>query len=131
MTKKKIAPPISDVPYVVMVWNDLWTLNNERTKHWGYRKKMVKEWRSATCVAVKARKIPFMKKVKVTFTPYVATKRKVDTANHFPVLKAMVDGLVDAGVLSDDGPDIVTIIVFNAPVFAGEKYAKLEILELE
>lgn len=117
--------------YSVLVWNELWTVNWERTKHFQVRAKKIKIWREATCIAAQARKVPFMKKVQITFTPYVAGKRKIDTANHFPVLKAMVDGLVDAGVLSDDGPDIVPIIVFNAPVFAGENYAKLEISELE
>jgi hypothetical protein len=133
MTKKKdLAPPISNVPYVVEVWGDMWTLNKERTLHHFAVGKKVKEWRSATCVAAKARKIPKMKAVEVRFTPHRRNRQSMpDTGGHFPVAKAMIDGLVDAGILIEDGPDTVRRLVFEAPVISGESKARLEIIELE
>lgn len=130
--KKNPAPPISDVPYVVEVWGEMWTLNKERTLHHFARAKKVKEWRHATCVAAKARKIPKLKAIEVRFTPHRRNRQGLaDTGGHFPVAKAMIDGLVDAGILIADGPDTVRRLVFEAPVISGESKARLEIIELE
>jgi hypothetical protein len=133
MSKKKdLTPPISNVPYVVEVWGEMWTTNAERSMHHYTRAKKVKEWRSATCVAAKARKIPRMKVIEVRFTPHKRNRQGMaDTGNHFPVAKAMIDGLVDAGILIGDGPDTVRRLVFEAPVISGESKARLEIIELE
>ena len=130
--KKNLTPPISDVPYVVEVWGEMWTLNIERTLHHFARAKKVKEWRQATCVAAKARKIPKLKAIEVRFTPHRRNRQGLaDTGGHFPVAKAMIDGLVDAGILIADGPDTVRRLVFEAPVISGESKARLEIIELE
>ena len=54
-----------------------------------------------------------------------------DTGGHFPVAKAMIDGLVDARILTGDGPDTVRRLIFEAPVVSGESKARIEITELE
>lgn len=137
-TKKKPAldtkpePPIGIKPYVLEVWGDMWTLNKERTLHFHKRAKMVKEWRDAACVSAKARKIPKMKAVEIRFIPHRKNRQGLaDTGGHFPVAKAMIDGLVDAGILTGDGPDTVRRLIFEAPVIDGESKATLEITELE
>lgn len=118
--------------YLVEVWGDMWTLNSERSMHHHARAKRVKEWRGATAVAAAARKIPHMECVEIRFTPHrVNRKAMADTGGHFPVAKACIDGLVDAGVLSGDGPDIVHRLVFEAPCVSGESKASLEIIPLE
>jgi len=132
VTKKKIVPPISDVPYVLEVWGEMWTSNKERTLHHFTRAKKVKEWRTASCVAAKARRIPKMKAVEIRFIPHRLDKRGMaDTGGHFPVAKAMIDGLVDARILTGDGPDTVRRLIFEAPVMSGESKARIEITELE
>jgi hypothetical protein len=131
-TKKRPAPPIGAHPYILEVWGDMWTLNKERTLHYHARAKMVKEWREAACVAAKARKIPKMTAVEVRFTPHRRNRQGLaDTGGHFPVAKAMIDGLVDAGILTGDGPDTVRRLIFEAPVVDGESKATIEIVELE
>lgn len=133
MTKKKLPDaPISDVPYVVEVWGEMWTANKERTMHYYTKAKKVKEWRTATCVAAKARKIPKMKAIEARFIPHKRNRQGMaDVGGHFPVAKAMIDGLVDAGILIEDGPDTVRRLIFEAPVISGESKARLEIIELE
>lgn len=131
MKKEKLPEPPIGYPYRLEVWGEMWTLNLERTLNHFQRARMVKEWRNAACVVAKARRLPKMKAVEVRFTPHRATKRLVDTGNHFPVAKAMIDGLVDAGVLAGDGPHIVRRLIFEAPVIDGESKATLEITELE
>ena len=132
MTKKKIAPPISNVPYVVEVWGEMWTANKERTMYHFTRATKVKEWRSAACICAKARRIPKLKAVEIRFIPYRTDKRGLaDTGGHFPVAKAIIDGLVDAGILTGDGPHIVRRLIFEAPIVSGESKARIEITELE
>ena len=38
-----------------------------------------------------------------------------DTGGHFPVAKACIDGLVDAGGVKDDGPEFVGSLTFRSP----------------
>lgn len=118
--------------YTLEVWGEMWTLNRERTLHHFTRAKKVKEWRDAACVAAKARRIPKMKSIEVRFTPHRENRRGLaDVGGHFPVVKAMIDGLVDAGILTGDGPDTVRRLIFEAPVVSGESKATVEITELE
>lgn len=55
---------------------------------------------------------------RVTLTWHVATKTKRDADNVVPSLKAMCDGLVDAGVVVDDVPEFMDKLM---PVIAYEK----------
>ena len=123
---------MSKKTYTLEVWGEMWTLNKERTLHHFARAKKVKEWREAACVAAKARRIPKMKAIEVKFTPHREDKRGLaDVGGHFPVVKAMIDGLVDAGILTGDGPDTVRRLIYEAPVISGESKATIEITELE
>lgn len=118
--------------YVVEVWGDMWTLNKERTLHHFTRAKKVKEWREAAHIAALARKIPKLGPIEVRFTPHRRNRQGMaDTGGHFPVAKAMIDGLVDAGILTGDGPDTVRRLIFEAPIVSGESKATIEITELE
>ncbi|HEX3088151.1 MAG TPA: hypothetical protein VHQ23_05815, partial [Ilumatobacteraceae bacterium] len=98
---------------------------NDRT-HWRRKSSDVKTWRSAgyfaaynaderlpvtmrvgTCIATyNARKFPSL----VYVTLDVPDKRRRDPANFFPCVKAIVDGLVDAGWWPDDTPEWVTVV---------------------
>lgn len=114
------------------IWGKMWTLNAERSMHHFTRAKNVKEWREASTVVAKARKIPSLGAVEVIFTPHRKNRQGLaDTGGHFPVAKACIDGLVDAGVLTGDGPDIVRRLTFTAPVISGESKAEIFIIEVE
>jgi crossover junction endodeoxyribonuclease RusA len=71
--------------------------------HWRTRAKLTKDIRVATCVL--ARRIPDLGRCTVALTWYVTDRRVRDADNLVPTLKAMCDGLVDAGVARDDRPE--------------------------
>lgn len=134
MPPKKSKEPKELRTFIVEVWGEkLWTLNKERSIHYMQRSKLVKEWREATETVALARKIPKkLKAVEIKFTPHRRNRQgRADTGGHFPVAKACIDGLVDAGILLEDGPDIVRRLIFEAPIISGESKVVLEITELE
>lgn len=99
-----------------------WTLNAERrgSTHWSATRARTAEWRQAFWtlgVQNRHRFGPVDIKVHIRQRAPLA-----DTGNAYGAIKAAIDGLVDAGVLKDDTPDIVRSITFCAP----EKAAKGE-----
>lgn len=78
--------------------------------HWRAKAKMTKQWRAAAnCAANSAhpgqsRLGPSI--VHIVFP--VRDRRRRDPHNYYPTVKAIVDGLVDAGVWPDDTPEWVT-----------------------
>jgi len=55
-------------------------------------------------MAVRGRELPAMGRCRVVLTWVVNDRRRRDEENVVPVLKALCDGLVDAGVVVDDVP---------------------------
>ena len=107
------------------------TLNKERTKHHMVRAKVVKEWREAFRQLCQDNMVGQMNKVEIIVQPYVLNGRfRQDVAACFPVTKAAIDGLVDAGVLIDDHADIVVRLTFLAPKF-GKDALSLTVTEVE
>jgi crossover junction endodeoxyribonuclease RusA len=51
----------------------------------------------------------------VDATPHYPTRRSSDVAACFPSVKAAIDGLVDRGVIPDDGPEWVRRLTFHPP----------------
>lgn len=94
-----------------------WTTNAERRWHHHERARIVAEWRRAFGVLARSQRIPRLGAVEVTAVPYLRSRRGMqDVGGCFPAVKAAVDGLVDAGVLAGDGPDVVRALTFRAPV---------------
>lgn len=82
-------------------------LNLNQRWHWARKAKVTKAWRTtAGYCAPKSRKLP-PSEVHVTID--VADRRRRDPSNLFPTVKAIVDGLVDAGLWPDDNADWVTV----------------------
>ena len=85
-----------------------WHSANDRL-HWAAKAKKVSRIREAAAIAADG--LPALQRAHVT--AYVAYPRagRADPANASPVIKAAIDGLVDAGLLPDDdhthliGPD--------------------------
>ena len=103
------------------------TLNQERkTNNWGARATDTKWWRAQ--YAELAADIPPMKRIHISVIPLHKNGRSPqDVGACFPAAKAGIDGLVDAGVIPDDTPDIVVRVDFYAPVVCGEDGLRIEI----
>jgi crossover junction endodeoxyribonuclease RusA len=55
--------------------------------------------------------VPSLRSCQVALTWYVTTAGRRDAVNLAAVLKAMQDGLVDAGVVPDDAPDLMDTLM--------------------
>lgn len=59
------------------------------------------------------------------------TTRRMDAPNWYPTVKALIDGLTDAGVFKDDNNKIITSVTFiPGPVTTNKKY-RIEIVVRE
>lgn len=98
-----------------------WTLNTERAARGGgmyKRAKLTKEWREK--FAELAEGLPRFDAVAVTVQPELRNRSgEPDTGACIGAAKAAIDGLVDAGVLAEDGPKVVRRLTFLAPVVTG------------
>lgn len=83
--------------------------------HWRARAVLTAEVRGTAGIAVSG--FPKSDRVDVTLTWVVGDKRRRDADNIVPTLKAICDGIVDAGVVPDDTPDL---IVKHMPVIRYE-----------
>lgn len=93
-----------------------WTTNAERSGNRWERAKLTKEWRQAFCALASQLRPEPLAWCDVEVELWHATRRGVqDTGACHPAVKAAIDGIVDAGVLEDDTPDIVRSIRFHAP----------------
>ena len=88
-----------------------WSINQERRKHWGWRAAKAKLWREAAFYAWKQQRPKDWEQrpcvVEVVLP--VRDSRRRDPHNYGGAVKALVDGLVDAGVWPDDTPEWVTV----------------------
>lgn len=62
----------------------------------------VKTWRDAGRVHAQAAKLPKLRRARITATLHFGDTRRRDDHNYFPTIKAIIDGLVDYGLLPDD-----------------------------
>lgn len=86
-----------------------WSINQERTKHWSWRSKRVRWWRDTANVwARKAQHGAQPPAVIHVTLPFDRGARR-DPSNYLPAVKAIIDGLVDAGLWPDDTPEWVTV----------------------
>ena len=93
-----------------------WTTNFERGKNRWERARLTKEWRTAFAWLAAEQHVPRLAWCHVVAEPWLANRRGLqDTGACHPAVKAAVDGLIDAGVIADDTPDIVREITYRAP----------------
>ena len=77
-----------------------------RSYHWRAKGRLTKDIRTAT--ALLARRLPPLGKCRVSLVWVVTDRRRRDGGeNVTPTMKPMIDGLVDAGVVTDDTGDLV------------------------
>lgn len=77
---------------------------NDRT-HWAKRAEAVRTVRWLAAQAAKREHIPALPKVQIELHYTPKDKRRRDPLNLVATLKAVEDGIVDAGVIPDDTPD--------------------------
>lgn len=85
-----------------------WTsppLTANQRHHWARKSRITAAVRDTARYA--AWRLPALARCEVTLTWYVNTKHRRDADNIVPTLKALCDGLVDAGVVIDDTPDLM------------------------
>lgn len=84
-------------------------LNSNRISrmHWSEKGRLTQQVRRATAALVRNAGIPPMARCEVGLVWVVTDKRRRDADNSVPTLKACCDGIVDAGVVRDDTPDLM------------------------
>lgn len=93
-----------------------WTTNAERSGNRWDRAKKTKQWRTAYAHLAADLAPPPLEWCHIIVEPWLRTRAGVqDTGACHPAAKAAIDGLVDAGILIDDTPDIVRQITYLAP----------------
>ena len=108
--------------FQVFVPGQIWTINRERNLHHMQRHEMVSELRKTARILTlqemrrEGGRWSFTGPVTVEFLPYQKPGVIADTANHLPPCKAVLDGLVDAGLIQDDTPEFVISQTFYPPV---------------
>jgi Holliday junction resolvase RusA-like endonuclease len=101
-------------------------LTANQRMHWRKKASITKDVRRATSLA--AARYPALGKCRVTLTWLVVTNHRRDADNVVPTLKAMCDGLVDAGVVTDDTPDQMDKLMPRiVKLGAGEGPARFEL----
>lgn len=101
-----------------------WTVNGERAMKSPFvHRRLTEEWRAAYCQLARIHKVPHLKTCTIEAIPIRPHRGSPpDTGACYPAVKAAIDGLVDAGVLDDDGPNVVTFIGLHS-YEVGEKHA--------
>ena len=95
---------------------DVWSTNKDRSLHWAVRSKLIKAWRLCAHVECAGANLGTLPPSLVTLTLPFARNGRRDPMNYVgTVVKAVVDGLVDAGCWPDDTAEWVEI---RQPVLA-------------
>ncbi|HFR3829791.1 TPA: hypothetical protein ACHWCH_001421 [Streptococcus suis] len=54
-------------------------------------------------------------------TIYAPTKRRMDPPNFYPTVKALIDGMTDAGIWTDDSHEVIKYMMFEYGGLSGLK----------
>jgi crossover junction endodeoxyribonuclease RusA len=103
------AHPEPDVWVLYFNWekNPL-PMNGSRGTHWAKRANLGRSIRTRAGYMARLAKIPALGRCKVELTWWVAINRTRDADNLAELEKRLFDGLVDAGVVADDKPELMT-----------------------
>lgn len=75
-----------------------------------------KGYRDGAATLARAQKIPHHDTITITAHAEYPNRRSLPDADAIaPSVKSILDGLVDAGVIDDDGPAYVTAVTYEAP----------------
>lgn len=102
------------------------TMNWAKSTHWRVQALVIKLWRDAMAERCRELSVPAYESCRIHCWPYHPTGALADPLGHAPTLKACIDGLRDAGVLTDDTGREVHAITMHAPA-RGPNGVKLEL----
>lgn len=73
--------------------------------------------------------VPYSNKkpCEVIVTIYSPTRRTYDPPNFWPTVKALQDGMTDAGIWTDDNKEVITFTGFRHGGLSGSKRYRIEI----
>ncbi len=83
-------------------------LNMNQRMHWAQKAKITKAIRHEAMVRCRATRIRKANHITVQLHYQPRDNRRRDASNLMPTQKALVDGIVDAGIVPDDTPQYVT-----------------------
>lgn len=77
-------------------------LNANKRTHWANQNSITQQLRRDACLMARHLKIPHLARARVDGIYEPPDNRRRDAGNWYPTYKALIDGLVDAGVFDDD-----------------------------
>jgi crossover junction endodeoxyribonuclease RusA len=104
-------------------------VNTNRRDHWG-KESVTKHYRDWAAVEAHGKR-PLQPPVEVHAQPVTIDGRRADAGACFEVVKAIIDGLVDAGLIPDDGPNIVKCLHLHAPEVGEDDRLVIELVEVD
>ena len=110
--------PHSETVTLIAPIRELINLNAERSMHYHRRAKLVRAIRTETR-ALAAAMHHHTGPVNITARFRWPTHHRRDSSNYLPTIKAAVDGLVDAGILTDDNDTHVHSLTIAGDVPGG------------
>ena len=109
-----------------------WSVNQQVRMHWSWKHERVAEWRHAFEQLALAAQLPELEAATVSCRAQLGKGgRRYDAGNDYYALKAALDGIVDAGVLPDDGPNYVHAVTLEAPVKGDGDLFTLTVTEVQ
>ena len=106
--------------------------SNMRFRHWSQQADITRRIRYEAAVRVRALRLAPQRHVRVELHYQPRDRRRRDADNLAPTLKAMCDGVVDAGLVPDDTPNFMTKVmpIIDEPV-KGEKGRVYVVIEVD
>ena len=83
-------------------------LNANARDHWAKKARATRDWRDVAGAVAIIKRVQPVERGRVIVWFSLPNKRLREVSNLQPTVKAIVDGLVDAGVFTDDNDEIVT-----------------------
>ena len=99
-----------------------WTMNEALRSHWRDNHAKTKAYRETAFFLFRQalgppKKGKFLPLLTVNIWPRFTDRRLQDVGAAMPMLKAVIDGLVDTQWLKDDNPENIQRIIFHAPTW--------------
>ena len=90
-------------------------MNANGREHFFTRSEKTRVLRELACALARARKTRLYAPppYHVTCTITLDTARRFDPPNAYPTVKALIDGLTDAGIWQDDNSDVIKVMSFQ------------------
>lgn len=104
--------PVGTQTLTIQVPAKEWMSSNDRL-HWAVKSKKTKLLRRRGWLEARRNGLLPMRRAFVTVSVQYAASGRADPANAYPTVKALVDGLVDFGVLTDDDSKHLPAMTFK------------------